>query len=232
MFTENIQSLIINNLGLSGLIILIIGAGLSYLIIKVKPIWAKLLTFVILLIFAYFTISMIIDSEQNSPHKKTIPTKKETPCYITKVYSDVHVRREPKVVYPPYNNEIDTIIPPQDNITILHVTRSNQDIWYKISYTNKNDNLIEGWISGRYLTNIYGKYHLKKQLGGGHVRKQTSKNSPYIGYIKKNAKNILILIKKRNSETSTMWYKIKHLDEDDNEITGWVSGKILEKEQI
>jgi len=29
-----------------------------------------------------------------------------------------------------------------------------------------------------------------------------------------------------------MWYKIKHLDEDDNEITGWVSGKILEKEQI
>ena len=220
MFSEKIQELTITLLGIPGFVLLILSIVIIVLIIKIKNMYARLFILSITLIFTYFIITHYIqtDIEQNSIN--------ENCCYVTNIKTDLSVRLEPTSSND--TNIIDNLYLNTKNIKLLHVRKNaNKNIWYEIEYKK---NLISktGWVFGKYLTSIYGKYHLKKEYEGASVRKNPSKNSSREGIISKNEHSIIVIDTYRNKETLRTWFKIFHTDNSNSEIKGWISGKILE----
>jgi len=224
MFSEKIQELTITNLGISGVILLILSVVIFFLIVKIKNIYAKLFIFLITLIFAYF---VIVNKDNDLTEKKENIISNHTDCcYVTNIKTDLSVRLESTASND--ENVIDKLYLNTKNITVIHVKRNaHGNIWYEIEYTK---NLLKrtGWVFGKYLTSTYGKYHLKKEYGGAKIRNNFSTNALRKGFLKEGEKNIIVIDKKRNQETSKTWFKILHVDDSNSEIEGWVSGKLLE----
>jgi len=215
-------------LGALGLVILLAFSSLTFIVgtymkKSTSQIIKFLFTIIVIAMILIFIFYVLIDYKGNN---KAILKEKQQNSFFVR-----HPDNYPlNLRYSPSTKAkiINTLPSDLKKIEILEITRNSKNkVWYKIKYEGEI-----GWSSATFIHNEYGKYqvNLSSNKYTLSVREEPRKLSKELGRLPYGDKDINIIDISRN-DNNTPWYKIYHCDIDDETIIGWVSGKLLKREE-
>ena len=213
---------IVETLGLKGLIILL---AFSFLGLILRQKMHYILKFILKLVFGLAIFALIYllatNNVKNEPSKSS---EEFHTTYTLNVDDYLALRNEPSSK----TKELLRLYPDDENlkIKILDIIKSKYNtIWYQVQVKDK-----KGWVSGKYIKNDLGKYHVQTKYNNTlHVRKEPYEKAQDLGELSANEEHINVLIKQRN-KSGEMWFKIDHCDTKGHRVIGWALGDYLKKD--